>query len=125
LPEVLIFPGTWKDPEWNRDFNRLPPAEKFSIQKSIEGLYEALQQCRHPLQDRNLKDWSPSEYKASPAQAKLGQWVKYRIGDREARGRVVIIFMASDDVIYLVGRTLTHDYPHLRELVSRFRVPKR
>ena len=123
MPEVLIYHRTWNDPDWHRDRNRLPADQKSFIDESLASLYQALLHCRYP-RDRELQEWSPSKYSVSSVRAKWGEWIKYRLGDRDNRARVVIVFRSKENRIYLIARTLPHDSAHLKGLTGGRKFPR-
>lgn len=122
MPEVLLSPGTWRDQDWSRDHGRLPSEQKSLIDKSLAGLHAALQRCRHPRDTDTLQEWSPAEYYVSSGLRAAGEWTKYKLGDRDNSARVIVLFRPKEDKIYLVARTITHDYRHLRELAEKFSI---
>ncbi len=64
----------------------------------------------------------PSRYAATRKQARDGVWVEYRLGDDDNRARAIICYKRDEDVIHLVGRTVTHDHETMRQLVTRTRL---
>lgn len=126
MPEVLLYPATWSNPEWRRDFNRLSADQKYVITDSLNRLHSALQECSHPISDPNLQEWEPAKFTINRTQAGWGgEWVKYRLSDRDNRGRVIAVYFCDDDRIYLVDKTITHDTQHLRRAAEKFKVPKK
>jgi len=83
----------------------------------------ALQKCHHPRFDRELQKWSPSKWDVPRLLATKGDWVEYRLGDKENKGRAIICFDSKERIVYLVARTAIHDHTSLRELVARFSPP--
>jgi hypothetical protein len=87
-------------------------------------LLEILKDCRDVRLDAALQPWSPVNWDPPRLQHTYGQWVEYRLGDQDNRGRAIICYDRVQDAIYLVARTAIHDHTTLRELVAKF-TPKR
>jgi hypothetical protein len=103
---------------------KLGPHPKFVIEASLRSLLAELQKCTSPSRDPVFQSWAPSRWDVPRHLATLGEWVEYRLGDKENRARAIICFDESENSIYLVARTAIHDHASLRELVGRF-APKR
>lgn len=110
----------WADRRWQEEIQRLPPAQQFILVNSLRELLQALKGCRDPRRDQELRPWLPSRWDPPRLQATHGDWIEYRLGDDENRGRAVICHDRDEDVIYLVAKTAIHDHAALRELVARF-----
>ena len=124
MPELRVHPS-WRDKRWRTGFQKLPAHKQRIIENSLRDLLLALAKCRHPRFDGEFQRWSPSRWDVPRQQATAGDWVEYRLGDDENRGRVNICFDGKEQVIYLVARTAIHDHTALRELVAAFRVPRK
>lgn len=120
MPELRVAPS-WQDLRWRTALNKLPSQQQFFLNDSLRRLLLALRECRHPRRDAKLQEWSPSRWDVPRAQATMGEWVEYRLGDSENRARAIICFDAKDQAIYLVARTAIHDHAALRGLVAQFR----
>ena len=119
----------YKAPSWNKHWpeaiQRLTASQKFRLEDSLRRLLEALTKCRSLKLDNSLLEWSPSRWDTPLRQGTQGEWVEYRLGDEENKGRVIVCYDAQQDVIYLVTRSPTHDLTTLRELTAQFTVPRR
>jgi hypothetical protein len=120
LPEVRQHPF-WTDPRWKRELKKLPAAQQRQLLNSLSALLQALGQCRDPLRDNDLSPWQPSSWAAPSQQLRGFSWVEYYLWDRDNRGRAIISFNRKTNILYLVGRTPTHDLAALRELTAKFR----
>jgi len=118
LPELRLSPSWLKG--WREAAQKLQAAERFVLNQSLKELAEALRTCRDPMLDPELRRWSPSRWEVPRAQATAGQWVEYRLGDSENRGRVIVCCDREEDAIYLVAATPIHDHASLRAMVRGF-----
>jgi hypothetical protein len=51
----------------------------------------------------------------------MGEWIEYRLGDHDNKGRVIVCYDRTTEIVYLVGRTPTHEHGTLRDIVADFR----
>lgn len=120
MPEIRIFEDGWRDRRWKKGLGKLQKKDVGRIEESLRELIVALQGCRHPVLDPALQKWSPSTWHAPQAKKRRGSWCEYRLGDRHNRARVVVCHDPSEQVIYLVARTVVHDHRRLAEIVDKF-----
>lgn len=121
MPDLRRYIKGWNDPRWAAAVQKLPSNQKFALEQSLTGLLEALKECKHPRLDAKLQAWLPSRWDAPRDVATRGEFVEYRLGDRDNRARVIVCFDQKEKVIYLVARTVIHDHAALRELVASFK----
>lgn len=119
MPDLFIAPS-WSDQRWQKAVQKLTSLQKLALENSLRELLTALKGCRHPMVDEVFKKWRPSRWDVPRIQATQGEWIEYRLGDDDNRGRVIICFDRKDNAIYLVARTPIHDHSSLRELVAKF-----
>lgn len=110
---------------WPEKIQRLTAEQKFHLEDSLGRLLEALKECYSLKLDNSLLEWSPSRWDTPLKQAQQGEWVEYRLGDEENKGRAIVCYVAREDIIYLVARSPIHDLTTLRDMTAQFTVPRR
>lgn len=110
--------SSWNDPRWRDSVQRLTSAQKLVLDNSLRALLQSLKSCQDPLLDNGLRPWGPTRWSVPFRQESKGEWVEYRLGDDDNRGRAIVCFDRKENIIYLVARTAIHDLQSLRELTA-------
>lgn len=106
----------WEEREFKKSFRALPEPEQKELLDELESLSKALETCRHPVTDPDLKPWKPSPYHVPKVAIKLYEY-RFRYPFRVIAGFLEPSRDDPEGVVLIIAATLSHDHDRLNVIL--------
>jgi hypothetical protein len=113
---VIPYLPTWLDKFFRKGLKGLTSQDQEAYEERLGDLLEALAECRHPIQDPNLRPWNPSSYRGVVKIKGGGHLAEYRFPPTTMR--VIACYFIDRPEILLLAATINHDHPRMQRLIK-------